>query len=1033
MLIDRRCRTAAAAAFLWLIAHAWLLFPCTAQAVAVDKSFHNFVRDSWSIEQGLPQIGVLSVAQDAEGYIWAGTLSGMARFDGVNFVNYTPATSPGLPGNQVQTMRLDGAGRLWIGTNKGLAWYRGGRFETVPVENPLASAHLDIQDLLITATGEVLCATSAGLYRVVDGKLQQDRNVPGPLYSIVEADNERWIGGWGGVYRMHGGDPVFEALPGLNLQDSVQHLVRSGSRLWAGTSGGLYLRENGAWRRFDDKGLGSKAIGVLHEDRAGNLWVGTAAGLIRIRDGLVAEQVDNERMGTRWDYLSAFEDREGNLWFGSRTRGLTRLWNGLTTRYSTTEGLNSPLVWAVEHDGAERTWVGTDNGLSLLERGRFRSVVAGGLLPDPNVYSLMVEGDDVWLGTLKGPALLRHGALDDLPLVLRPLVGLRINGILRDRARRLWFATSNGLFRFAGGALTRYGEAEGLTDPSVRLLYQTRDGRLLLGTQNGLGEWLSGAVNMLGGNNGLPAEIDVTAIHELPDRSLVVGVATEQIFVSDGDRWTAFTHDQGLPQNSPFFITDDGRGYLWVAGLRGLYRLPVGDLKPRPGGGQRLLHAEVYGNELAARGTGPRGECCNGAGNSKGFLDRGSIWLPTRDGVLVVPTETMARNPVPPTVRIEAVNAGNGWLSPAQFAAEKLPPRVRDLSFKFSALSFQNPYAVQLQYRLRGYDEDWRSVTDLMSRDADYTNLPPGDYTFEVRGANNAGIWSQVPASLHFAITAKFHETLGFYALLAFSLLLVGYGGHHWQLRALNQRRAVLETIVAQRTDALAVANQQLEKASYTDALTGLRNRRYLQNQLPQDLAFYRRKGPDSYSADHILLFLLVDIDHFKAVNDHYGHGGGDQVLQQFSALLGDLVRVGDYVTRWGGEEFLIVSRPLSREHSMAYATRICSAVSGHSFNAGSDAPLMLSCSVGFSEYPLKGTPAGLDWQDLVELADRAMYHVKETGRDGWAAFCFTPTTPFPQLIERFKQNRAGLLAEDALRMISSRNPPQTIGPGFHT
>ena len=391
--------------------------------------------------------------------------------------------------------------------------------------------------------------------------------------------------------------------------------------------------------------------------------------------------------------------------------------------------------------------------------------------------------------------------------------------------------------------------------------------------------------------------------------------------------------------------------------------------------------------------------------------------------MLVVPTEVMALNSVPPTVRIEAVDTGSGWSDLARFAAEPLPPRTRDLSFKFSALSFQNPYAVQLQYRLRGYDQDWRTVQDLMSRDADYTNLPPGEYTFEVRGANNAGVWSVAPASLHFAITPKFHETFGFYALLAFSLLLVCYAGHRWQLRALNQRRAVLETIVAQRTDALALANQQLEKASYTDALTGLRNRRYLQNQLPQDLAFYRRKGPDCYEADHVLLFLLVDIDHFKAVNDCYGHGGGDRVLQQFSALLADLVRVGDYVTRWGGEEFLIVSRPLLREHSPAYAARICSVVSSQSFHAGADAPLMLSCSVGFSEYPLKGMPAGLDWQDLVELADRALYHVKETGRDGWAAFRFTPTTPFPELIERFKQDRKGLLAEDALRLISSREP----------
>jgi len=1023
LLTDRRCRRAAVATLLWLLA----VLPCAGagQATTVGKSYNNFIRDSWSIEQGLPQIGVQSIAQDADGYIWAGTLSGMARFDGVRFDTYTPVTSPGLPGPQIQAMRLDGDGRLWIATNKGLARYRDGRFETVPIENPLASADLDIQDLLVTAKGEVLCASIAGLYRVVDGKLQQERNVTGPLYSIIESGEERWIGGWGGVYRVHAGDPVFEALPGLNLQDSVQRLVRSGPQLWAGTSAGLYVRDNGSWRRYGG-GLGQTAIGLLHEDRLGNLWVGTASGLSRLRDGQIVEQVDNERMSTRWDYVSGFEDREGNLWFGSRTRGLTRLWNGLTTRYSAAEGLQSPLVWALERDGSDRTWVGTDHGLSLLERGRYSSVIGGAALPDPNVFSLLVDGDEVWIGTLKGPALLRQHSLEPLPAVLHELQGLRINGMLRDRARRLWFATSNGLYGYAGGSVSHYGEAQGLGDPSVRLLYQTRDGRLLVGTQKGLAEWQAGGLVMLGGDNGLPTDIDVTAIHELPDRRLVIGVATEQLFVSEGERWTGYGHDQGLPQNSPFFIADDGRGYLWVAGLRGIYRLPIDDLKRRGDGSSPLLRAEVYGNELAARSTGPRSECCNGAGNSKGYIDRGALWLPTRDGVLVVPTETLAHNPVPPVVRIEAVNTGSGWLGLNQFSGRELPARVRDLSFKFSALSFQNPSAVQLQFRLRGYDQDWRLVKDPQNRDADYTNLPPGDYTFEVRAANNAGVWSTTVAALPFVIHPKFHETLAFYVLLGLGLALLGYAGHRWTLRALHQRRAVLETIVAQRTDALAAANQQLEKASYTDALTGLRNRRYLQNQLPQDLAFYRRKGPDSYEADQILLFLMVDIDHFKAINDRHGHGGGDLVLQQFSSLLADLVRVGDYVTRWGGEEFLIVSRPLSRDHAIGYASRIRSLVAAHAFNVGADQPLALTCSLGFSEYPLKGQPPALDWQDFVELADRAMYHIKETGRDGWAGLRFTPSTPFPTLIERLKQDSQRLLDEGSLCLVTSRSPPPT-------
>ena len=1006
------------------VALACLLVLCgPVLALTPGKAFHNFIRDSWSVEQGLPHIAVAAIAQDAEGYIWIGTPTGLARFDGVRFTHHLAAGTPGLPGDVIEALQLDDQGRLWVGTRTGVAWYRDGVFTAVPAAPLTPTANSEITAILSGADGALLLATQGGLSRVVDGQLRRDPRVVSPLHAAIEADGTQWLGGNGGVIALRDGSARFEPLPGLPAGDPVLHLALCSGELWAGTGSGLFRRSGGGWQRFTETAaLGRAAIGLMYADKDGDLWVGTHGGLSRLREGRLVEQIDNDRMGTRWDFLTAFEDRENNLWLGSRTRGLTRLWSGLTTRYSTQEGLRSSQVWALERDAGGRVWVGTDAGLSLLVDGHFTQPVAARVLPDPTVLSLLVEGDDLWVGTLKGAVLLRRGQPEPLP-ALATLDGLRINGILRDRARRLWFATSDGLFRYAGGALTRFGKAEGLADPSVRVLYQTRDGRLLLGTQYGLGEWTRDAVTMLGGNNGLPGDLDITAIHELPDRRLVIGTATEQLYVFENGRWTGFGHNQGLPTNTPFRLFDDARGYLWVAGLRGLYRAPLDDLRRTGSGQPQRVRAEIYGNEFAVRSTGPRAECCNGTGNSKGFMDRGALWLPTRDGVLVVPTETLASNQVPPTVRIESVQVGDAWIAVDRFLGTRLPARVRDLSFKFSALSFQDPNAVQLQYRLRGYDADWRPVRDQHSRHADYTNLPPGEYVFEVRGANNAGIWSQAPASVPFRIKPRLHETSWFYGLAGLALLLAGFAAHRWQLRALEHRRAALERIVAQRTDALALANQQLETASYTDPLTGLRNRRYLLNQLPQDLAFYRRNAKGNYQADHILLFLLVDIDHFKRINDSHGHGGGDRVLQQFSALLGELVRTGDYVTRWGGEEFLIVSRPLSREHAVSYASRICTVVSAHPFDAGGPEPLQLSCSIGFAEYPLHATPQSLDWQDLVEIADRALYHVKETGRDGWAAFLFTPTTPFPSLIQRFKRDRGGLLAEGGLRLLTSRDP----------
>ncbi|MES2859424.1 MAG: diguanylate cyclase, partial [Pseudomonadota bacterium] len=149
---------------------------------------------------------------------------------------------------------------------------------------------------------------------------------------------------------------------------------------------------------------------------------------------------------------------------------------------------------------------------------------------------------------------------------------------------------------------------------------------------------------------------------------------------------------------------------------------------------------------------------------------------------------------------------------------------------------------------------------------------------------------------------------------------------------AAESQRLQLERQVAERTLELEEANQKLETASQTDLLTGLRNRRYLTNQIPADLSFYDREHLRTGQTDHALLFALVDIDHFKRINDTYGHRAGDAVLQQFAQVMSKLVRVGDYVVRWGGEEFLLIFRPMPRDFVPVLGDRIRRCVAEHAF-----------------------------------------------------------------------------------------------------
>jgi diguanylate cyclase (GGDEF)-like protein len=317
---------------------------------------------------------------------------------------------------------------------------------------------------------------------------------------------------------------------------------------------------------------------------------------------------------------------------------------------------------------------------------------------------------------------------------------------------------------------------------------------------------------------------------------------------------------------------------------------------------------------------------------------------------------------------------------------------ARDLDFEFTALSFQDPGSVRFRYRLSGYDEDWRQLDVGFQRVAGYTNLPPGDYVFEVMAMNNAGVPSTAPAELAFEVPPYFTETMWFPALLGGMALMLFGSGYRFRVRQLRHRQRELEARIRDRTEELRItnnrlveANRALRDASQTDPLTGLRNRRYLYGQMNRDIAHFERLRQRLAEDDPVVVFALLDVDHFKRINDEHGHGVGDQLLRQLAQRLERLVRAGDYVVRWGGEEFLIVFREMPRVHVEGIINRLIEGLTEDSYAIDVDTSVRMTCSAGFAEYPLDSSDApGLSWEAMVDIADHALYEVKQAGRNGW-------------------------------------------------
>ncbi len=320
-------------------------------------------------------------------------------------------------------------------------------------------------------------------------------------------------------------------------------------------------------------------------------------------------------------------------------------------------------------------------------------------------------------------------------------------------------------------------------------------------------------------------------------------------------------------------------------------------------------------------------------------------------------------------------------------------------SLGFSALDFRAPEKNQYAYKLIGFDEDWNFIGN--KRTATYTNLDPGQYIFRVKASNNENLWNETGRSLTITILPPPWRTwwaYSIYSLLIVTVTLLFVRSQQRKVIEEQEANRLLEQKVSERTQELELKNQELfqfgrklEELSLSDPLTGLRNRRFLLKTIPADISRTLRqynqhaRSDNESSSNHDLILFMLDIDHFKSINDNYGHHAGDQILKQLGALLKSTCRQSDHLIRWGGEEFLVVGRFTNRDEAPQQAERIRQAIENHAFTLEHKKVLRASCSIGFACYPfITSQPDLLNWEQVVNIADHALYKAKKSGRNTW-------------------------------------------------
>ena len=707
---------------------------------------------------------------------------------------------------------------------------------------------------------------------------------------------------------------------------------------------------------------------------------------------------------------SVLVDREGSLWVGSEGvhRVLGRLlWTASTRR----QGLPGDIVWSVTRSVDGRMWAGTQQGLAEGTAEGWRPVPA---LKGQIVVSLAPDATGgIWAGTSVAQSAKRLSVFHLLPGGESRWVELPdssggdvIQSLSRAEDGTLWIASqTQGIWRIPqGGAPVRVPLPVQLK-LSTAFAILAREGVVWLSTDKGLAVLDHGTWQVLGTADGLKSA-NCQAIARTAKGEVWVSfgdIHGLSILKRDGGRWTvaAQVAVPALIEDGIVSMAFDPAGALWLGTSRGVKRWD-GQVCQRFGRGEGLPGEDADGNAV--------------------WMDPEGVWFGMSNGLAHFNAEGAPGPVPPPEVRLLEVRDGGGHGLPAGAGLLKVPYPFRSMDFDYAALSFFNEGRVRLQIRLRGFEGQWR---DTKFREARYTALPPGDYRFEIRAALGDGPFGN-PDTVDFRILPPWWRSWWFYGgcFMFFGMLIIA--AVRWRTAVLEHRNRQLEALVSARTLDLERANEQLRESSMVDALTGLKNRRYLGMNLPEEesrvlRAFRTLQATGRQPSGEDLVFLLVDLDHFKTVNDTHGHAAGDAVLRLAAEAIRSATREADTVARWGGEEFLIIARRADRRTADVIARKILDEVSGRVYPFGDGKELRLTCSVGFSAFPvLLGEPGAFGWEDVVEIADQCLYAAKRTGRDAFVGVYLDTQDPDPDLVSRLLAGLPALVAEGKLVLKTS-------------
>ncbi|WP_420935367.1 ligand-binding sensor domain-containing protein [Alteromonas sp. A081] len=929
---------------------------------------YRYSTQTWNTQNGLPHNSINALAQTSDGYIWAGTWEGLARYNGAKFDIFTRGKDTGLPDSGIRSLftHAQNNDMLVAGGRGGFTVFKDRRWSVQKPANSMINHAFRSSDDSIW-----LALEDAGLeVRFSDGSESRYLSHTSAYRVIEDKEKRIWIATNIGLYQYKKGkvelvSPKNKALTGptftLALDQNGQVLVGTEQGVWRYNKEGFSVLHSE---------LVNESISSILLDSQNNIWIGTINhGVFRLSQ-LGLEKLDAKVGLPNNRIFSLLEDMEGTIWVGTNG-GLFSLRRAPFTTFTKDQGLSGDYIRAVLGIDDDSVLVGSSSGLDVFKNEQFLPVISPLARPISVLSLAKRDSESVLVGTYTdGVLLYTNGELVPFLDRSKGLPSNEVRAVLKASDGRIWFGTAQGLTcLLLDGSLLHYDENNGIPANFIMGLTEDRFGRVWIATGMGVAYIENSVVH----NLTLPDTSDAQYAFSFHADTDGIWMATDRgiaFFNFTSQEVKFIGKSQGLPVDKVFAIDFDRQGNAWITSNQGVFLTSREDLVASRSRSQTQLRLEHFKEE-----DGLRSRQINGGSQPSIFISKsGNVWLASATGLANIKSQSLARiKSFSIPVIIEEVQLDGKVVS--SFEADTpiiVPPNTQRITFKYAGLGYAMPSRIEYQTILEGYNDSWSDRGQL--RLAEYTNLAPNHYFFKVRARYPNGDWQEVDAPVILNVKPSFTQTYIF--KIVFLLTLCGLTWLAFRLRFhhLKRTEAILRKRVSEQTESLELQTRQFEYQATHDELTGIANRRAFDTHV---LYLFTSAKSNSQS----LCLAIIDIDHFKQVNDSYSHMVGDQVIKEVASLIAHSIPHDALCARWGGEEFTVLLPHHGTDQALKQLDLIRRKVKEHNFGCIA-ANLTITVSAGLANINIAS-----DYDRLLNHADQALYHAKQQGRDQVAVY----------------------------------------------